>query len=411
MQLDQEVMVKNRGSGSAGFKSRIIGRYGGESEGPTVICIGSLHGNEPAGIAALKRVFDRLTKLSPTFRGQLIGVSGNLKALDKGIRYIEEDLNRIWKPHIIDGLLVSGKHMQARSAEEAERSELIEIFAQICQKKNSAVYFLDLHTTSAQGSPFITIADTLRNRAFTEKFPVPRILGIEEQLDSTLLNYINEWGFIAVGFEAGQHDEESSVENSIAALWMMLVGAGCIDPEEIPDYQSSYSELKKASMNNAGIYEVCYRHDIENDAGFSMKPGYLNFQDIRKGEVLAKNYDDEVISPENGKIFMPLYQKQGNDGFFVIKRINPLWLKLSSLLRRLRADRILSYLPGINSQNGANRTIAVNLSIAKWYVIELLHMLGYRKKSLEKGMLIASRRRFDIKAPLDYRFDIEFKDV
>jgi len=411
MQLDQKVKRRNRESGLTRFKPRIVGRYGGEFEGPTVICIGSLHGNEPAGITALERVFDQLTKQSPVFRGELIGVAGNLKALGKGIRYIEEDLNRIWKPHIIDELLMAGNQQQARSAEESERSELIQVFAQVCQKKNSAVYFLDLHTTSAQGSPFITISDTLRNRAFTENFPVPRILGIEEQLDSTLLNYINEWGFITIGFEAGQHDEKSSVDNSIAALWIMLAQAGCINPEEIPDYQSSYLELKKASMDNVGFYEVCYRHDIENEAGFLMEPGYLNFQDIRKGEVLARNSDGEIMSPENGKIFMPLYQKQGNDGFFVIRRINPLWLKLSSILRRLHADKILPYLPGMNSQNGANETIVVNSGIAKWYVIELLHMLGYRRKSFEKGMLRASRRKFDIKAPLDYRFDIEFKNV
>ncbi len=410
MQLDQELRGKNRGSGSAGFKSRIIGRYAG-AEGPTVICIGGLHGNEPAGIIALERVFDQLTKLSPTFRGQLIGVSGNLKAFANGVRYIEEDLNRMWKPRIMDELLTGGIHKKNYSIEEAERSELIEVFAQSCQKKNSAVYFLDLHTTSAKGSPFITVADTLRNRAFTANFPVPRILGIEEQLDSTLLNYINEWGFIAVGFEAGQHEEKSSVENCIAALWIMLLGAGCVNAQEIPDYQSSYLELKKASMNNVGIYEVCYRHDIENDAGFLMEPGYLNFQDIRKGEVLAKNSGGEIRSPENGKIFMPLYQKQGNDGFFVIKRINPLWLKLSSILRRLRADKILTYLPGINSQNGTDSTITVNLSIAKWYVIELLHILGYRRKSIENGVLMASRRKFDIKDPTDYRFNVEFKNV
>jgi len=410
MQLDQEARGKNRGSGSTGFKSRIIGRYA-EAEGPTVICIGGLHGNEPAGIIALERVFDRLTKLSPAFRGELIGVSGNLKALANGVRYMEEDLNRMWKPHIIDELLTGGNQNQDYSTEEAERRELIEVFAQSCQKKNSAVYFLDLHTTSAKGRPFITVADTLRNRAFTENFPVPRILGIEEQLDSTLLNYINEWGFVAVGFEAGQHDEKSSVENCIAALWIMLLAAGCIDPQEIPDYQSSYLELKKASMNNVGIYEVCYRHDIENDAGFLMEPGYLNFQDIRKGEVLARNSGGEITSPENGKIFMPLYQKQGNDGFFVIKRINPLWLKLSSILRRMRADKILTYLPGINSHNGTDGTIAVNLSIAKWYVIELLHILGYRRMSIENGVLIASRRKFDIKAPSDYRFSVEFKNV
>ncbi len=410
MQSNQKLKKKNIDPESSGIKNRIIGRYSGESEGPSVICIGGLHGNEPAGVAALKSVLERLEELDCEFRGELIGITGNLKALDKGERYIDEDLNRIWEPDTIDQILGGKIQPQPSSIEQLERKELIELFVEHCQKQNSPVYFVDLHTTSAIGSPFITISDTLRNRNFTKNIPVPRILGIEEQLNSTLLNYLNEWGFITIGFEAGQHDDRGSVENCIAVLWIILAHSGCLDPMLIPEYEESLTTLKSASMNDLSFYEVVYRHDIQDGDNFKMKPGYLNFQTVRKGEMLAKNFDDDITSPQNGNIFMPLYQKQGTDGFFIIRRINPFWLKLSSALRKLGVDRLLPRLPGISRENGNDRCLVVDLRIAKWYLIELLHMLGYRRKSVKDGTLIATKREFDSKAPRDYRFNIDSKN-
>ncbi len=411
MQSNQKLKKVSRDSELSGLKKRIIGRYSGESKGPTVICIGGLHGNEPAGIAALERVLERLKDLKCEFKGELIGISGNLEALDRGERYIDEDLNRIWGPDTIDQILAADVQPQPSSMEQLERRELIEVFVEYCQKQNSPVYFVDLHTTSAIGSPFITISDTLRNRNFTKNIPVPRILGIEEQLNSTLLNYLNEWGFITIGFEAGQHDDRNSVENCIAVLWIILSHSGCLDPKLVPEYEESLTTLKSASMDDSSYYEVVYRHDIQGGDNFLMKPGYVNFQAVSKGEVLAKDIDKDIVSPQDGIVFMPLYQKQGTDGFFIIRRINPLWLKLSSVLRKLGVDRLLPYLPGINRQDGNDRCLAVDLRIAKWYLIELLHLLGYRRKTVTDGTLIATKREFDTKAPRDYRFNIEFKNI
>ena len=52
-----------------------------------------------------------------------------------------------------------------------------------------------------------------------------------------------------------------------------------------------------------------------------MKPGYKNFQKISKGEVLAEDRNGHIVSQYNGRILMPLYQKQGEEGFFIIKEI------------------------------------------------------------------------------------------
>ena len=65
---------------------------------------------------------------------------------------------------------------------------------------------IDLHSTSADGLPFATVGDTMRNRRFAQNLPVTILLGIEEQLDGTMLEYLNNLGAVTLGFEGGQHD-------------------------------------------------------------------------------------------------------------------------------------------------------------------------------------------------------------
>ena len=50
-----------------------------------------------------------------------------------------------------------------------------------------------------------------------------------------------------------------------------------------------------------------------------MKPGFKNFQAVTKGELLARYDDQDVKAEADGMILMPLYQAQGNDGFFIVK--------------------------------------------------------------------------------------------
>src|SRR5690606_5346604 len=75
---------------------REIGRYDQNKSGVTVIAIGGMHGNEPAGVTALEKVFEYLHEHQPRFNGRLVGFAGNLKALELGERFIDRDLNRMW---------------------------------------------------------------------------------------------------------------------------------------------------------------------------------------------------------------------------------------------------------------------------------------------------------------------------
>ena len=79
-----------------------------------------------------------------------------------------------------------------------------------------------------------------------------------------------------------------------------------------------------------------------------MKPGYITFQKVRKGEVLADDNGRKVMADESGRMILPLYQALGTDGFFLAREFSPFWLRISSMLRRFQVDRIIHWLPGVH---------------------------------------------------------------
>lgn len=196
---------------------RILGKVVGKKQTPTVIAIAGIHGNERAGINALQKVFQTIEFENIQLKGNFYGISGNINAISKNIRFQNVDLNRIWTKEQILKL-----HLEDYLDEESkEQKEIYHILKNIFETEKGPFYFLDLHTTSADTQPFITISDSLNNRKYSANFSIPTILGIEEYLDGPLLTYINEFGHVALGFEAGQHDKEVSVDNCVAFLcWL-----------------------------------------------------------------------------------------------------------------------------------------------------------------------------------------------
>ena len=183
---------------------RILGRVEGVKKSPTVIAIGGIHGNERAGINALLNVFKTLEDENINLKGNFYGIAGNINAISENIRFKNVDLNRIWtKKEILKLYLENDLEIESK-----EQHEIYIVIKDILKKEKGPFYFLDLHTTSSETQPFITISDSLNNRKYSSNFSIPTILGIEEYLDGPLLTYINEFGHIALGFEAGQHDSE-----------------------------------------------------------------------------------------------------------------------------------------------------------------------------------------------------------
>lgn len=89
---------------------------------------------------------------------------------------------------------------------------------------------------------------------------------------------------------------------------------------------------------------------------------------------------------------MPLYQKQGAEGYFMIRRI-PKWvLALSAGLRKVRADHLLAALPGVSWKNREKAQLVVNLKVARFYSKAIFHLLGYRSRILDRDRILINNR-------------------
>jgi len=376
----------------------LIGAFGVRTSGPTLIAIGSIHGNEPAGAIALERVAARLSEMPDRLKGRVYLLVGNTRALKMGARFIDDDLNRHWTPENMSR--VSSEELLAASSEGAELTELDRVLDSILVTANDEVYVVDLHSTSAEGQPFATVGDTLRNREFARQFPLTILLGIEEQLKGTMLEYLNNAGAVTLGFEGGSHRSEQTAENHEAIVWLALKNAGIIDHTTYRD--NSESKLLSGREREA-IYEVRYRHAITPEDRFVMNPGFNNFDPIRAGQVLARDKNGDVKAVESGLILMPLYQRLGEDGFFIGRRVAPFWLWLSALLRGIGIQKIVDVLPGVSEDPDNPETLIVNTRVARWFPLQVFHLLGFRRRRWIKNKLIVSRRKHDTKSPFKAR--------
>jgi hypothetical protein len=360
-----------------------------------------MHGNEPAGVFAAQRVLAELHARNPSFRGGLVAFAGNRPALACGRRYIAEDFNRMWLPERLSALCTAAVQ-SAINPEEVQCLELSEAIETALAKHRGPVVFLDLHTTSADGLPFAIVSDTLLNRALAMSVGAPVILGLEEQLDGTVLDYINDRGLAAVGFESGQNEAPTSIDHAEAALWAILVAAGCLRDGEVARVASLRSMLRQRTAGIPSILEVRYRHAIEPSDQFVMEPGFLNFQPVKRGQLLAHDCNGEILARESGRILLPLYQSQGSDGFFLVREISARWLRLSALVRRMRLERLLHFLPGIHRDPQRPDTLIVDTRVSRWLAIDLLHLFGFRRRRSEAGKIVVSGRRHDIPSLKDW---------
>jgi hypothetical protein len=375
----------------------LIACISGRLPGPTLLILGGIHGNEPAGVLAADRVLPRLQARRADLRGEIVLLRGNTRALERRVRYIDGDLNRQWRT---DNARTkeSAKVSPAEMSEHLEQRELLAAIGEAVGRARGEVYFVDLHTTSAQGKPFATVGDTLRNRRFALNFPVTIVLGLEERIDGTLLEYLNNLGAITMGFEAGQHEAITSVDHHEAVIWNATVATGNFRREDLAEFDHCRSLLERAGGGRR-VVEVRHRHAIAPEDNFEMEPGFRNFQPVRRGQVLARDRTGEITARESGLILLPLYQKLGDDGFFLGREVKRFWLSLSALLRELKLGHYIHLLPGVRRDPHNEESLIINTRIARLLPLQIFHLLGFRRRRWIDKYLVVSRRSYDRTGP------------
>jgi len=295
-------------------KAHIIEVLGANPKNKFIV-IGGMHGNEQNGVEAIKNILPQLKKVFEPNQGKIFFLKGNTKALDLNERFLDKDLNRLWLDKYI-------KDKQPEIADVEQLQILHEIIVNdICQGKFDNCTFLDLHTFSAKSGIFCIPAGNEKSVAFARSFGVPFIEKLSEKLPGTALGYFGKKGMTSVVFEGGTHNTKEATENLEAGLWHSLAYAGLID-ENLEKVKESRRKLIDISEAFPHHLELTYRHKLEDYHNFKMNKGYYNFKPVKQSEPLAVQDQQQIKSPSNGFMLMPLYQKKGSDGFFIVQEKN-----------------------------------------------------------------------------------------
>lgn len=369
---------------------REIGRLVGAAPGPTLVAVAGVHGNEPAGIEAARRVFARLERGGVAVRGELVVFAGNVGSLRRGVRYESKDLNRQWSEGRVAALRSTGA--AALDAEDREQLELLGAIEAAMERARGAVHLVDLHTSSAAGVPFVLFGDTLAQRRFVGAFPIPVIIGLEEQIDGALSEYWTRRGCVTFTVEGGQHDDPASVDSLESVLWLALHQAGLLDGDAPSEVHEGRRRLDARRGDLPRVLEVVSRRAITAEDSFQMEPGFRNIARAKGGQLLARDRRGEIVAPHDGVVILPLYQGLGSDGFFWGREVSEARLRASRVLRSLGAHHLLALLPGVERDPARATRFVVDRQATRLVPLEVFHLFGYRRVRERSGALTVERQ-------------------
>lgn len=218
---------------------------------PELVVVGSVHGDEPAGKKAIKKLLEE----NPEFLKPVKFIIANEKALEEGVRYTEADLNSSFPGDPKSDLYE--ERLAAKITEHIEGKKVI-----------------DLHTTRSTREPFVNVKNLeektrkmVKDTGVSNAACFPGSSGV-----------LMESAGRAVLVETGPQGTEAAADKSFEVLKNFLICQGIIEGKcerSEPDF---------------------FRHfdTVEGDWIFEAE----NFRKVVEGEVYATR-EDEKLRAEN----------------------------------------------------------------------------------------------------------------
>ena len=221
---------------------------------PDLAVIGGIHGDEPCGVRAI----ERLLEVQPRVEKPVKLVVANEKALARGVRYVDVDLNRAF---------------DATTPSHAHERDLAERLTEEIEGTTA----LSIHSTQSFDDPFAITAGV---EPFVEEIvphlSVEALVDAEPAVDGRLF----ETAADIVEVEAGYQGSEAAAENAYTLSRDFLTVTGAIPgdtvPKQLPLFELGESIRKPA----ATAYEVYVE----------------NFSRVDQGEAFASADNDRLYA-------------------------------------------------------------------------------------------------------------------
>ena len=276
-------------------------KFSSTEQGCNLLITGGVHGNEPCGPTAIKRIINdfesgkiKLGQGSVTFIPEC-----NPKALQQNVRFIDVDLNRIMRPNTSPELYE--EHLCNQICTEIEKSDA----------------FLDVHSYEAGDIPFVFLgpqneaeldfASALGGEYFIHNWKnayeqghkdanIPISGDKNAKAPTSLAYYAKENGVPSLTIECGQNGGENAETVAYNAILNALeywcdasVDADIPRVQKVPNQK--IIELKTV------FFKTATSQKIEQ---------FENFQKLKKGQLVAAFEDGKTLNaPEDGFAVLP----------------------------------------------------------------------------------------------------------
>jgi len=233
--------------------------------------VGGIHGDEPAGVSAV----DRVVSDPPDLSGSVKCIVANERAINRGTRYIEQDLNRVFP-----GKKDSNVHEVALAYEIVAATE--------------GLPTLSLHSTQSTSEPF-AIANGKNSEALATACDLPVNHVVDDQRYPGTFTVEANVIDVECGFQKSEEAKENAYELSLAFLRVLGLLDGNVKSTD-PD-----------------VYRMNGKIDKDDEKHYTLLVD--NFKSVEKGEPIARATDGtEVIAPYS---FIPvLMSAAGYEGMF-----------------------------------------------------------------------------------------------
>jgi predicted deacylase len=253
--------------------------FEGSRPGPHLMIAGLTHGNEPAGRDAVLRLVEKSVR---PLAGRLTLALVNPAAAALGRRFVDRDMNRLWRDDWLDE--------DSSSVEAARARELRPLLRQVD-------VVLDLHTTTFVARPFFVIADLAKTRALADRMawpPTQQLMpgGCVDGRHLTDYGRFSDPGHpaVAVTVECGTHDAAASAGVALEAARRFL-----------DVVQGRVPARPNASIERFRTKEPC----VALTDRFVLRVPSTGFVAVRQGEVVAMDGGRPVEAPGDLVIVSP----------------------------------------------------------------------------------------------------------
>jgi predicted deacylase len=262
--------------------------------GPHVALLSLMHGNEIAGAITLDKLLR--AELRPA-RGRLSFGFANLAAFDRfdplrptASRFVDEDLNRVWDPDLLDS---------PRRSCELDRAREIRAFLE------TADIVLDLHSMLWPSDALILCGTSLTGKNLAKAIGTPPLIVADHghMNGRRLIDYPrfadDTTPYAACLVEAGQHWEPATVETMLGSAAGLLRHLNMVaGTAPIPPPPANQAPMRIATVTMAVTAQTPNFAFTENYQGGSVIP--------LRNTLIAMDGDTEIRTPhDNCLLVMP----------------------------------------------------------------------------------------------------------